>query len=115
MVDQNSLTVEERAAFEFASKVVELKAKYGEVYTLKRGGQSFVLRLPDDVEVRRVMMADKKTPWETQMLLVKHAVVYPEGAELDAVLTKYGALVPVLFDEAFKISALDDEAKAKKA
>jgi hypothetical protein len=101
-----------------AETVESLKSKHREVWMLRRGERGYVLRCPEAAEYRRYLSTvadDRKMLFDAQDRLARHAVVFPEPAELGTILELRPGLVPWLADAAANIAADMDEIEAKKA
>jgi hypothetical protein len=92
-----------------------LKAEHpGELHKVTAIGETYVMRTPSRAEWRRYQEQAREKRGPAQEALVRHCVVWPGAAELDAAIEKKPGLVDVLALKAVEFACAAEEATHEK-
>lgn len=96
--------------------IEDLKAKHGELRKITVGGEVFAMRGPSRAEWRRFEEArvDETKRGAARENLVRHCVVYPDAAGLEAILDRKPALLIVLTEKASELAGLVGKVEDEK-
>jgi hypothetical protein len=99
------------------SKLDELRAKFGEVWTLTIEGQDFVLRCPSMAEYERYtdkMAGDRKGFTAASRAFAAHAVIHPDAGAFAAMVERRPGYAVRVAGEAMAIASGEAAEAAKK-
>lgn len=103
----------------FGQKLAELKDKHGEVYKLKHAGVTVICRLPTEDEYDRwkdeLEKERGKKPVTATERIFRQTCLYPEKADLSAILEKKRGLALTFGNAILELAGIGEGCSVEKA